>query len=328
MLRRTLTALALALCASAASDLPDAAVQAQSETNLAGMGTNSVAGVDREYQQLLEMDDAAQADVDRWIQDNQAFVAQGAGVSDRELNQRIRERFDSVKKGYEGFIARNPKHTKALIAYASFLGDLGDEEGAQLNLEKALTIDQSDPAIYNNLANIYGHIGPVKKAFDYYAKAIELNPREPVYYHNFGTTVYLYRRDAREHYEINEEQVFAKAFSLYSNAMRLDPLNFPLASDVAQTWYGVVPLQTENALNAWTNAMQIARDDIEREGVHAHFARVKLLSGRFDEARAHLGTITNAMYAELKRRLVRSLNEREEASKTNAPDVRPGTGRP
>ena len=32
-------------------------------------------------------DDAAQAEVDKWIQDNNAFAAQGAGESKEELNQ-------------------------------------------------------------------------------------------------------------------------------------------------------------------------------------------------------------------------------------------------
>lgn len=39
----------------------------------------------------------------------------------------------------------------------------------------------NNPAVYNNLANIYGHTGPVKKAFEFYARAIELNSHEPVY---------------------------------------------------------------------------------------------------------------------------------------------------
>jgi len=94
-------------------------------------------------------------------------------------------------------------------------------------LEKALGLNAKDPAVYNNLANIYGHTGPVKKAFEFYAKAIELNPREPVYYHNFGTTVYLFRTDAKEFYGITEQQVFDKALGLYSNAMKFDPTNFP-----------------------------------------------------------------------------------------------------
>src|SRR5262249_49780387 len=156
-----------------------------------------------------------------------------------------------------------------------------------------------DPAAYNNLANIYGHDGPVKKAFEYYAKAIELNPNEPVYYHNFGTTVYLFRKDAMEFYGIDEQQVFDKALVLYSNSMRLDPTNFPLASDVAQSYYGIRPTRVEDALKAWTNTLAIAHDQIEREGVYLHMARIKLHAGRFDEARGHLNAVTNSMYDEL-----------------------------
>ena len=54
-----------------------------------------------------------------------------------------------------------------------------------------------------------------------YAKAIELNPAEPVYYQNFATTVYLFRKDARAFYGINEQQVFDKALALYRKAMQI-----------------------------------------------------------------------------------------------------------
>lgn len=279
--------------------------------------TQSKEAVDKEYHKLMEADDAAQAEVDKWIRDNQVFAEKGAGTPPALLKHRIEERFEPVRKAYEDFLERHPNHVEARVAYASFLGDLKDEESAQEQLEKALAVDPKNPAIYNNLANICGHIGSVKKAFEYYAKAIQLNPLEPVYYHNFGTTVYLFRTDAKEYYGIDEQQVFAKAFGLYSNAMRLDPMNFPLASDVAQTYYGVKPLPTETALQAWTNALKIAHDEIEREGVYLHFARVKLLAGRFDEARAHLHTVTNQMYAQLKDRLERNLNERQGEARTN-----------
>lgn len=278
-------------------------------------GTNSLA--EAEYEKLLEADDLAQQEVDRWIRDNQAFAAKGAGLSSAELNRRIRDRFKPVREAYEDFLKRNPNHVRGRVAYGSFLGDLGDEEGAKVQWERALELDPKNPAIYNNLANVYGHSGPVKKAFENYAKAIELNPREPTYYHNYGTVVYLFRSDAKEHFRISEEEVFAKAFNLYSNAMWLDPGNFPLASDVAQTYYGIKPLRTDEALKAWTNAFNIARDDIEREGVQLHFARIKLLSGRYDEARGHLESITNSMYQELKDRLAKNLNEKVSGA-TNA----------
>ena len=275
--------------------------------------------IEKELEKLMEQDDDAQAEVDKWIRENQEFAAQGAGVPNAELNRRILKRFEPVRKAYEDFIAQHPKHASARVAYASFLGDIGDEDASFAQLEKARELDPSDPAIWNNLANYHGHNGSVKTAFDYYAKAIELNPKEAVYYHNFGTTVFLFRKDAMEHYNINEQQVFDKALELYAEAMKLEPADFPLATDVARTYYGIKPPRTEDALRSWTNALHLAHDEIEREGVYVHFARIKTHAGRFAEARAHLNTITNDMYADLKKTLTRALNEKEaEARGTNA----------
>lgn len=289
--------------------------------------TNSLAAkldpVDQEYEKLLADDDAAQETADRWIRENQEFAARGAGVPSSELNQKIMDRFAPVRRAYEDFVKKHPEHARARVAYASFLGDLGEEDGAMAQLDKALTLDPKNPAIYNNLANIHGHSGSVKKAFEYYAKAIELNPREPVYYHNFGTTVYLFRKDAQEFYGITEAQVFEKTFALYSNSMRLDPENFPLATDIAQTYYGIQPLRVEQALKAWTNALKVARDDVERQGVYTHFARIHTLAGHYDEAREQLKRVSDPMYDELKRRLARNIEEREAQSKTNAPASKP-----
>lgn len=274
---------------------------------------------DQELDRIMEQDDAAQAEVDKWIQENSAFAAKGAGVPRDEMRRRIQERFAPVEKAYQDFIERYPTNSKARVAYASFLGDTKSEDAAEEQLDKALAVTTNDPAIYNNLANIYGHHGPVKKAFAYYGKALELNPNEPVYYHNLGTTVFLFRKDAREYYGIDEQQVFNKAFELYSNALRLDPHDFPLASDVAQTWYGVHPFRREPALAAWTNALSLAHDEVEREGVYIHFARVNIMTRHFDEARSFLNNVTNAMYDDLKKRVARSLEEHQkEAQNTNA----------
>jgi len=304
-------------------------------TNQPAAATNSVSGpgtvaailpattdpneIEKELQKVMDEDDRAQGEIDQWIRDNDEFAAKGAGIPPAQLRRKIQERLEPVRKAYEDFIERHPTHSRARVAFASFLGDTKDEESAEDQLEKALALDTNNPAIYNNLANIYGHIGPVKKAFEFYGKAIALNPLEPVYYHNFGTTVYLFRNDAMECFNLNLAQVFAKAFELYSNAMRLDPDNFPLASDVAQTYYGIQPLRTEEALQAWTNALHIAHDEIEREGVYIHFARIKNMAGRFAEAHAELDSVTNDMYLELKHRIERNINEKESAAKTNAP---------
>ena len=272
--------------------------------------------VEKEYKQILEDDDAVQAEVDRWLRDNAKFAADGAGVPDAEMRRRIEERFRPVQLAYAQFLKKHPDHARAHVAYGSFLNDMQDEDGAVEEFQKALVLDPTDPAVYNNLANIYGHIGPVKKAFEYYAKAIQLDTNEPVYYHNFGTTVYLFRKDAQEYFGINEQQVFNKALDLYSQALKLDPTNFPLASDVAQTYYGIKPFRVDDALRAWTNTLAIANDEIEREGVYLHFARLKWIGGRLDEAWMHVNSVTNPMYAELKRRIVRNLERAQQ--ETNA----------
>ena len=284
--------------------------------------------VEKEFQKLLELDDAAQDEVDKWIKDAKAFEAQGAPVPQATLNARIDQRFAEVRKAYDHFLLQHPKHARARLAYGSFLYEIQEEEDGVAQWEKARELDASNPAAWNNLANHYGHRGPVKKAFQYYAKAIELNPTEPVYLQNLATTVYLFRHDAKEYYDINEEQVFNKALALYRQALKLDPKNFPLATDFAQSYYGIKPLRAEEALEAWEYALKVANDDIEREGVFLHMARVELNCGRFEQARRHLSIVTNAMYNTLKARLTRNLTEKETKGKegsTSAAAAKPAT---
>jgi tetratricopeptide (TPR) repeat protein len=275
--------------------------------------------VEREYQTLLAADDAAQAEVDEWIQTNNAAASNGESVTSKEaLNKRIEERFGRVRKAYEDFLEKHPEHARARLAYGSFLLDIGDEERAVQQMERAREQDPKNPAAWNNLANIYGHSGSLDKAFEYYAKAIELNTNEPVYYQNLATTVYLFRPAAMEFYKINEQQIFDKALDLYKKAVALDPTNFPLYTDYAQSYYGIKPLRTNDALVAWTNALKIAHDDVEREGVYVHLARIKTMAGQFDEARKQLDALKHPMYAEMKKRLLKNVDTRQRES-TNSP---------
>ncbi len=266
---------------------------------------------EKELQRLMDEDDAARAEIDKWIQDNNAFAKQGAAVPNAELNRRINERLAPVRQGYGNLLQQFPDFARGHLAYGSFLNELGDEEGGAAEYEKAAELDPKNPAAWNNLGNFHGHQGPVTNAFTDYAKAIELNPAEPIYYQNLATTVYLFRKDAMEFYGITEPQVFDKSLALYAKALALKPDDFPLATDLAQSYYGIKPLRTNDALVAWTNALNIAHDDVEREGVFIHLARVKIAVGRYDEARAHLNDVTNAMYDPLKTRLEHNLELRE-----------------
>jgi tetratricopeptide (TPR) repeat protein len=214
------------------------------------------------------------------------------------------------------------------------LNDLGEEEQAEKQWEKALAADPKDPAAWNNLANFYGHNGRATKAFEYYAKAIELEPDEPIYYQNFATTVFLFRRDATNYFKLTEAEVFTKSLDLYRKALELAPDDFFLAKDYAQSFYALKPAPAEDAegkrkaeqnladeaIAAWQLALKIAPDELTREGVYVHFARWQINSGRYDEARRTLAGVTNGVFVQNKKALLKKIANREsDPSPTNAP---------
>ena len=292
------------------------------KTGIAVAVANPNDPVEKEYLKLLEEDDAAQEEVDKWIKEHDEFEEKGAGTSEAALRVRIEQRLEPVIKKYEDFLERHPRHARARLAYGSFLGDTGKEFEAEVHWEKARELDPKNPAAWNNLANHYGHRGPVKKAFEYYTKAIELDPNEAVYYQNFATTVYLFRVDAKEYFQTDEPKVFDLALELYRKALKLDPDNFALAQDLAQSYYGIKPLRADDALAAWNYTLKIAKDDVQREGVYVHLARVQLNSGQFEDARRNLKLVTNDVYQVLKSRLTKNLAEKEQKAKgTNAPPL-------
>ncbi len=279
---------------------------------------------EKELHALMLEDDTALAEVNDWMNTND--IPHTNQVARLAFQEHIRNRLGLVKNDYDHFLRNHPDSARGYLAYGSFLNDIGDEEGAAKEYENSRQLDPKNPAVWNNLANYYGEYGGITNAFADYAEAIRLDPTEPVYYQNFATTVYLFRKDAKEYYHINEQQTFDKALGLYRQAMKLAPANLVLATDYAESYYGITPLRTNDALLAWTNALNLAQDDNEREGVLVHLARVKISAGFYVAAQADLDAITNAAFADMKGRLERSLVEHKNrpkntdvANPTNAP---------
>jgi tetratricopeptide (TPR) repeat protein len=270
-----------------------------------------------EYRELLELDDAALQEVDDWIRESNATNDGVDDISLISLPARIEQRLKPVRAAYDAFIQKHPKHVGVRLAYASFLTDRGDEVLAAPHLMKATELNPENPAAWNNLGNHYGHLGPVIKAFECYEKAIKLNPNAAVYFHNYGTTVYLFRKDAMKHFDMSESEVFDKALKLYRKALEKEPRNFDLAEDIAQTYYGIrnkaVPprmSRPDEALKAWAYALKIAPGEHERQGVYIHLARIHLQIDQVAEARLALDKVNLAVYRTLKDRVGKNLENR------------------
>ncbi len=314
----------MGLLSAALSTNPPAAISnlVADKTGISIPIVNTNDPVEAAYYKILEDDDAAEKDIIRWT-DNPETLSGAASPGSREsLAERVRQRIDGVKHEYEEFIGQHPDHANIRLAFGSFLNDTHDEEGAVAQWEKARALNPTNPAGWNNLANYYGHRGPVKKAFEYYDKAIELDNRQAVYFENEATTIYLFRVDAEEYYHLTEDQVFDKALGLYRKAIALDPDNFILFSDYAESFYGTKPPRWKEGLEAWTQALKIAHDDVEREGVYIHMARIHLKLGNLEAARQDLDKVTNSHYDGLKYSL--SCNYADALCQTNPPRLQEG----
>ncbi len=296
--------------------------------------TNGIASpltdpLEAEFQRLLKLDDAAHEAA-------QGIVDQASAVTDPltaplplTTRARIDEKIRPVREAYEEFLKHHPDHARSRMAFASFLNDTGNEVESIEQYEKAKVLNPKDPAAWNNLGNLYAHVGPVEKAFPHYEEAVRLKPDESLYLHNFGTLLFLFRKDAARFYHVEEAAIFTRGIDLYRKAIALNPKDFTLASDVAQTYYGIPrpagkspeEAQAEEtrlittALQSWTNVFHLAPGDTEREGVRLHLVRWNIRASRFDDAKTHLNAITNAAYLEVKKRLELDLA----AKKSGAP---------
>ena len=129
----------------------------------------------------------------------------------------------------------------------------------------------------------------------------------------------MFRTDAEEYWKISEQEAFDTALALYRKAMKLDPDNFILATDYAECFYGIRPLRLQEGLEAWNQCLKIAHDEVEREGVYIHLARIQLALDHFAESQRALDAVTNKMYSVLKNNLARNLDQAMQRALTNAP---------
>jgi tetratricopeptide (TPR) repeat protein len=274
--------------------------------------------VEKEFRKVETEDDAAVEEIEKWSDEAGAASLKGNNQAQITLPTRAKERLALVKKDYEDFLQQHPDYVRARLAFGSFLHQSGDTDGAKAQWEKAGQLAPNNPAVWNNLADCYEESN-VKKAFEYYSKAIELDPGQPLYYHNLAVCVYMFRTDAQDYWKISEQQVFDKSLELYRKAMKLDPDNFILASDYAGSFYGIRPPRLEDALAAWKQCLKIAHDEMEREGVYIHLARLQLQLNHFTESQRALEAVTNKMYSGLKDKITHNLAEAIQQVQSSGP---------
>ena len=218
----------------------------------------SGAVIEREFRELLELDDKVHDEVDKWIRSNAKLTAKQVGIDPASLDLQVRNRLSKVGEAYKAFLNRHSGHVRARLAYGSFFSDINEIDKAMAQWKKACELAPKNPVAWNNLGKAYGKQGRITEAFRHFARAGELAPREALYHRNLATLIFSYPDEAARHYLIDRSQVVPKSLELFKKARALDPKNFTLATDAAMAQLGTQPFQAKAAIAAWSDALALA----------------------------------------------------------------------
>ena len=276
---------------------------------------------DAQLNKILTADNTAITEIASWIEKNRKAQRPNAGERDY-LTFRIRKRLDNIRQMYLSFLKDHPKHTKARIAYGSFLTYIDDRQGALGQWKKALADDPSNAAALNNIATHIGTIAilnnirtRIPEAFQSLEKAIALAPKEALYRHNFATTLSLFRLDAMRHYKISAREVTKRALTELERGMELATDDFEIAADRAETFLDIKPLPRQRALQAWEEARKRAKDRNQGDWVNLQVAIVHLETNHLNAAEKNLNLVSKGSFQNLVRDLRTGLKHKRKGEK-------------
>ena len=240
------------------------------------------ADAEKEFAQILQADNAAITQITFWIHNNLDRIKENE-TERGALALRIRDRLAPIRQQYIDFLKRHPQHARARVAYGSFLTHIDHRQGAINQWKQALKTDPENAAALNNLAIHLGTIAlqtqqtrGIQEAFRALDKAIQLNPKEPLYRHNFATLLCSFQQPAARYYKIKPQQIIQKAIGEYDAAIKLSPNKFEYAADRAEAFLDLTPFPHAEAIRAWQATLAIAETPDERDWAYlqtaiAHF---------------------------------------------------------
>lgn len=173
---------------------------------------------------------------------------------------------------------------------------------------------------WNDWGNVYSHSGPMTNTLQCYLNAVRIMPQEPTYRRNLAICLFMYRKDAKEFFSVNEEQVFVMAMKEFHKARILDPQNYDLAKETAQAQYAVRPFNAGETLKDWQHVINLLdkKDLDERDDVYLNLARVHFMSGHYDEAKTWLDKVTTESHFSVRDILLHRMAEADSETANQA----------
>jgi tetratricopeptide (TPR) repeat protein len=164
---------------------------------------------------------------------------------------------------------------------------------------------------WNDWGNEYGHNGPMTNMFVCFLNAVRLMPHESAYHRNLATSLFMYRKDAKDFFGVDEAQVFSMALREYRKARILDPENYELAKELALAHYAIRPFRAEEALAEWERVLTMTEKDssLDKEEVYLNLARVNYMAARYSEAQKWLAKVKSSTHEDIRNILWHRITE-------------------
>lgn len=186
----------------------------------------------------------------------------------------LKDEKENAEHIYKETILMSPKNWKSYFGYAYFLTQVGRHDEAIENYKKVLDLTPGNALALNNIAVGFFYKNEFKSAAEFFELAADSDPNSSV----FANTGNMY-------YSSGD---FKKAAYFYEKALRLQPSNYQLMSNLGDT-YKFISGQKITADSYFNSAIKFAEEEIENNKniarSYQYLARGLAYFGRIDEAK-------------------------------------------
>ena len=251
------------------------------------------------------------------VEREQLFLKNSSSPNKPLSEQELTRRAQQILSAYESYLEDNPRDVNGLILYGKFLRRMGQPRHATGLFLEADKIDPRLAVVKQNIANYLVEEGRLADALPFLLKAVELEPKEPVYHHQFGTFLFLFKEDLLSLGVASVQTNDRSMHEAFRSASKLAPDNFEYKLRYAQSFFDISDPEWDKALGVWQELRKQAQDHpvSEREYLALGEARAMTQLGRRKEAVTILKTITSPSLRATRESLIKELKESDATRK-------------
>lgn len=251
------------------------------------------------------------------VEREQLFLKNSSSPNKPLSEQELTRRAQQILSAYESYLEDNPRDVNGLILYGKFLRRMGQPRHATGLFLEADKIDPRLAVVKQNIANYLVEEGRLADALPFLLKAVELEPKEPVYHHQLGTFLFLFKEDLLSLGIASVQTNDRSMHGAFRSASKLAPDNFEYKLRYAQSFFDISDPDWDKVLGVWQDLRNQARDHpvSEREYLALGEARALTRLGRGKEAVTILKTITSPSLRATRESLIKELKESDATGK-------------